>query len=494
MAYLGILATASPLPVAPATASILQSNSIRSVVSQIVWREGKLEITANGPLRFRQAAFHAPERYVVDLLDAEISTQLPNVMTLPVNDGSVQQVRVAFHPETVSLRIVLDLAQATVCQIEQLSAGQQLSIKARHSIISQLIGPPVPDLIGPPVLELIGPPAPELIGPPVLDLIGPPAPELIGPPATPSQPWPDHLQVVERLQLRHTNKETLLEIQAAAPLLVWLQQDLTAARLTIRVPHAALLCQPPLPGGAVRRFTLRREPEVWALTLDLAEKLYVFSTESQEAGRLLRLRISPQTISASDRPLVIVDAGHGGYDPGAIGIGGRQESQLVLQVAERLRLALAEKGIAAVLTRTIDAEISLAERLALIGRLPTLALISLHCNSSPFPEVSGIETYFRQPNSQLLAKTILGRLVQASGSSDRGVRQGQLFVLQHEEVPSSLVELGFLSNAKEEARLADPDYQVLLARAIANGILDFLDQQPLGKTLGSRNRSLPRKS
>ncbi len=291
-------------------------------------------------------------------------------------------------------------------------------------------------------------------------------------------PWPAAPQVVESIRLRRNGTETTLEIRSKAALMAWVQDEWQGPRLTVRIPRSSVACDVPRPRGAVERLTLRREEDAWALALDLDAGRHVFEAGPIEQGRGLRIRMKPAPALSATKPLVIVDAGHGGYDPGALGPTGVDESKVTFEVARLVAKALSEQGVQPLLTRTLDAEVRLQDRVALMDRFNPVAFVSLHCNSSEAPEATGIETYFRHDSGQKLASTIHEKLVGATGRQDRGVRSGRLYVLRGDRIPATLVEMGFMSSREEESRLTNPDYQKLVARAIADGIKTYLDNRP----------------
>jgi N-acetylmuramoyl-L-alanine amidase len=276
---------------------------------------------------------------------------------------------------------------------------------------------------------------------------------------------------------RLTSGATTVELRGRDALMAWVHEEVEPRRLTIRVPRSSLACAAPRARGAVERVTLRREPEAWALGLDLAEGRYVLDSAPTQDGKGLILRIEKAPALDAARPLVLVDAGHGGYDPGALGPTGKTESQVALGVARQLARLLAGAGFQAVLIRTADAELRLPDRETLIGRHDAVALVSLHCNSSDAPDAIGIETYFRHESGHGLARAIQEQLVATTGRPDRGVRTARLFVLRGERTPAALVEMGFISSPAEERRLVDPDYQKVLAQAIATGIKKFFEER-----------------
>jgi N-acetylmuramoyl-L-alanine amidase len=180
-------------------------------------------------------------------------------------------------------------------------------------------------------------------------------------------------------------------------------------------------------------------------------------------------------------PLVVVDAGHGGHDPGAAGVDGALEKTIVLQVAHRLAAKLpARLPVDSLLTRSDDSFIPLPAR-----RQPREAnatrFVSLHANACDDPRPRGLEIYYgagkagRPPlDSATLAERITAAL-RARFIRVRGrPRPGPFTVLSRNAAPSVLVELGYLTHAREAGHLRDPHYQELLTDALVDGIAAYL--------------------
>ncbi|WP_338442655.1 N-acetylmuramoyl-L-alanine amidase [Synechococcus elongatus IITB4] len=180
------------------------------------------------------------------------------------------------------------------------------------------------------------------------------------------------------------------------------------------------------------------------------------------------------------RPAVIViDPGHGGRDPGAIGIGGIRETDIVLDISTQVTRLLQAQGAQVVMTRQDDREVDLAPRVAIAQRARATVFVSIHANalSMSRPDVNGLETYFFTAASRPLAQAIQDRMMQSfPDMRNRGVKQARFYVIRQTSMPSSLVEVGFVTGAQDAARLADPTFRSQMAQAIAAGILDFLNR------------------
>lgn len=234
---------------------------------------------------------------------------------------------------------------------------------------------------------------------------------------------------------------------------------------------------------------------------------------------------------AARQARVVIDAGHGGYDPGARSAAGLSEKDCALQIARRLADTLRARGVNASLTRDGDSFLSLAERTRLANRAGADLFISIHLNWSPNPAASGIEVYYLN-NTTDRATIRLARMENFSGAGDGaapksglnyilsdltqnykadesaslartigvqtaadlraafgitvqdlGAKRGPFYVLVGAHMPAVLVECGFLSNPQEARRLSSPQYQAQFAAAIAAAVMGYLNGDAAGGNL-----------
>ena len=186
-------------------------------------------------------------------------------------------------------------------------------------------------------------------------------------------------------------------------------------------------------------------------------------------------RSSSASIARDGRTVVVVDPGHGGGDPGAVGIGGIHEADIVLDVAQQVASLLEKQGVQAVLTRQDDREVELEPRVDLADRLNADLFVSIHANSIDLsrPDVNGLETYYYDSGGAL-ATSIHNSLVNATGMPDRGIRQARFYVLTETSMPAVLVEIGFVTGRDDAARLNSSTSRSQIAAAIVQGILRYL--------------------
>ncbi|WP_087973734.1 N-acetylmuramoyl-L-alanine amidase [Oceanobacillus rekensis] len=186
---------------------------------------------------------------------------------------------------------------------------------------------------------------------------------------------------------------------------------------------------------------------------------------------------SNDTESASNGSLngytIVLDPGHGGKDPGAIGLGGIYEKELVSSVASKVENQLKNAGANVITTRQGDYYVSLDERVTVSNSYQTDAFISLHFDSYPILSINGVSTYFADSTDRKLARDIQSSLASSVTLNNRGIMQGDYRVLRDTTAPSVLVEQGFISNPGDLATIQTADYQNKVASAITNGLIEY---------------------
>jgi len=213
--------------------------------------------------------------------------------------------------------------------------------------------------------------------------------------------------------------------------------------------------------------------------------------------------LAPRTASA--RPKIVLDPGHGGNESGAVGHGGLKEKDLTLQICSILRDRLASRlGAQVIFTRTGDLSVPLEERVAIANQSGADLLISIHANSSEDAGVHGVETYYavspaaenralppaadgsNLSESRKLAVEIQRALESVGGersAPNRGVKQAPFVVLLNARIPSVLAEVGFITNPAEGHDLGTTAGQEAVADALYRGIADYLAAAGRGKAV-----------
>ena len=172
---------------------------------------------------------------------------------------------------------------------------------------------------------------------------------------------------------------------------------------------------------------------------------------------------------------IVVDAGHGGSDPGAVGVNGLQEKSVTLPIAKRIQELLVGAGAKVTMTRTTDTYLSLTERVRIADRTDADIYVSIHINSATSSSAHGLETYHYPGSSKgrKLASAIESELVKALGWTDRGVKTAYFYVLKYTDMVAALAEIGFIVNPSEGKALATSATREKAAKAIFNGIVAY---------------------
>jgi N-acetylmuramoyl-L-alanine amidase len=187
--------------------------------------------------------------------------------------------------------------------------------------------------------------------------------------------------------------------------------------------------------------------------------------------------------------VVVIDPGHGGIDPGAIGSGGTIEKEVVLEIAKKLKTLLSQAGAVVVMTRETDKDLSdpggrpsarkrqdLTRRVELAHRHKADLYLGIHVNSIPSPRWRGAQTFYQrgQEDAKKLAECIQQELRSVLKNTEREVKGEDFFTNRQTKMTSVIVEVGFVSNPAEEKLLNDPAYQQKVAWAIYAGVAKYL--------------------
>lgn len=229
--------------------------------------------------------------------------------------------------------------------------------------------------------------------------------------------------------------------------------------------------------GLVRSAFLEGEGEAAKLVITVREPGNAYFRSEGNWGIALVIELPFQ--GQKRVRLIVVDAGHGGKDPGAMSPMSPNKEQLVekhltLDIAFRLKRLLESAGYKVVMTRTDDTYVPLPERVSIANNAKADAFISVHLNSFPIPGGQcGTEVYYWTPQSYPLAESIYRNLLALLGRKGNGIRRRQLYVVRHTNMPSVLVEPCYLNHPEEEELLRDENFRERIALAIYRGIAEF---------------------
>ncbi len=450
------------LAVQPCRAAVHSITAVRhwslSDVTRIV-------VEVSGDFEYRSDRLHGPERIYFDILNARPHFAGRRSFTEYLTDPMVSRIRVALHEPDVS-RVVLDLNGEIDVTASRLENPSRLIIELRKR-------PPAA-----PAAETVSavPASPPVAAPAALNPTAP-APTAVKPTITAEARPPGH--------------------PAATP----------AATAAPETAKPALFKPAPKPEAAVPPKVSKADdasaaPAAW--NGEIGKSARHTSDGQTSLVRALGLKIGR----------VVIDPGHGGHDQGTEGPHGLLEKELVLDVAQRVGKLIEQKmGAEVIYTRTDDTYVPLEGRTALANEKKADLFLSIHANSSPVPRIAGVETYYLNFTNAREALDVASRenassqksvfelqdiiqkitlhdkaeesrefasRMQASlysfsaryfpGTRNRGVKKAPFVVLIGAHMPSILAEIGFLSNAREEALLKRPDYRQRLAEALFRGV------------------------
>lgn len=205
----------------------------------------------------------------------------------------------------------------------------------------------------------------------------------------------------------------------------------------------------------------------------------LFSWHSQEQAITTMLPTTSKTI--------VIDAGHGGWDPGRTGVNGENEKNINLKIALKLQTYLEQGGATVLITRNEDSALSqkkkedMKQRKEIANESEGDILISIHQNSFPKKSAKGAQVFYynNSEESKKLAEYIQNSLKQFLDPNNERLAKANTsyYILKNTKLPAAIVECGFLTNAEEEAMLNDEKYQEKVAWAIYLGILDYFGKE-----------------
>lgn len=492
-----VAAAALPAPPRPGLAQVYNlrfwsgQNSTRVV----------LDVEREVPIRHDRIT--DPDRLWIDLDGARLHPNLAD-RSFPVGDGLLEKVRIGQNRDTV-VRVVLDFKDVRDHTIFYLDNPKRLVIDVRGTGLPKMAAarpaPRPPDPLEP--MDLPVETRPLVSGTPAPP---PPTPSPAVAAATP-MPWPSPSP------------------SPSPRLTLWTRHDGTPAPPWPSPTPAPRATPAPTPAPPVRAARSRERGEP-AASMSPALPPAVNRAGSYSLAR--QLGLGARTI--------VIDAGHGGHDPGSLGRNGLQEKDLVLDVALRLEKRVRQElGAAVVMTRSTDVFIPLEERTAIANSKGADLFLSIHANSSRNPAARGVETYFlsfaQDPHAEAVAarenavsaatmkdlqnlvkaitlnsnldesrdfaSSVQEAMVEslqpvAPDLKDRGVRTAPFYVLIGANMPSVLAEISFVSNPRDEKLLETEEHRERIAESLFTGVRTYLESlsRPRGRQLtGSGGRS-----
>jgi N-acetylmuramoyl-L-alanine amidase len=472
------------IPALLLTGAVLQAGSVQ-VTGIRAWSFPgitRVAIEVNGPFTYASDRAHAPERIFFDLDGTVPGVEGKRAFSKDINDKLIKRVRVGLTKPGVT-RVVLDLEGASDFTVSQLSNPDRLMVELHEAVAK-------PGEAGTPGGAITA-------MPPVSER--PAAPPAFVAPAAVASAVVAPLRTASKAAVAPPEEP---ETKPAAKLPAATGPDL--AKMAKLDPHERMAVLP------------KTSPELTARAAQMKQELPtppVVSPSAHTASHVELVQSLTRTLGLKVNRIVI-DAGHGGHDTGTVGPDGVVEKDLVLDVAQRLgKLVEQRMGAEVIFTRNDDTFVPLEERTAIANRSHADLFLSIHANSSPAPEVAGIETYYLNFTNSPEAMTVAARENAASDKSvfqlkdliqkislhdkleeskqfadsmqasmqalnvksfptahNRGVRKAPFVVLIGASMPSVLTEIGFLTNTKQEKLLARPEYRQKVAEALYSGL------------------------
>lgn len=226
---------------------------------------------------------------------------------------------------------------------------------------------------------------------------------------------------------------------------------------------------------------MRKKVQIVIIILVLA----VAAIGTQKISNLLYKNfISEDVAAVSEKAKIVIDSGHGGSDPGKIGINGALEKDVNLKIAYKLKNLLEEQGIEVVMTRETAEGLAdskaedMKKRIEIINQEKPLLCVSIHQNSYSDERIKGAQVFYytHSEKGEQAAELLQQELLEVDEENTRQKKANDTYyILKKSEVPTVIVECGFLSNRAEAEQLNSEEYQQKLAEAIASGIEKYLE-------------------
>lgn len=265
----------------------------------------------------------------------------------------------------------------------------------------------------------------------------------------------------------------------------------TGATTTLKVPLKKAIGSKDYKSFALKKDPVTKRPDRMVIDITAAKRQVDetsrTTTGKTEAGKgtsVVTNKGGYRTGGGIKGKKITLDAGHGGSDPGAIGAKGTREKDLTLSITKKVEELLKKKGAVVSMTRIKDVDVygvgatdaqELQARVDVAERNGADLFLSLHINASVNKNVGGFSTYYypKTSNDTKVATTIQKQITSNFGLNDLGIRQANFYVNKRCSMPSALIEMVFITNAKEEKLLNSNWFQTKLAKAIVDGIEDY---------------------
>jgi N-acetylmuramoyl-L-alanine amidase len=419
------------------------------------WEESVLHIVTSGKVTFRTFTLREPLRVVIDISPCILPQEA--IRAEGDTPTAVERLRWAQFQEGV-VRVVLDLRENTQYALSTAASGVEAMLALGGAVAAEETKPR-------PVTA---------------------APKPVKPPAPPAE--------LVQMEWEHDKDGARLRMKLSRKVPVRLRP--------LKEGYSTLLEMPQVKPGA-------ELPADWSVKHPLIEEVQFSPDEKGVRSALLIRTTRPASLSveydkqqpvitlAVNRPRnaqgklsekhIVIDPGHGGTSKGAVG---RDKDSVVyekdinLAIAQRVKALLQKEKATVTMTREDDSTVDLYARPQLANEKGADFFISIHCDSTPKPNsASGTTTYYHasDPDGRALAQAIQKHLAAVTGLPNRGAQtdtaiyQSGFAVLRRSEMPAVLIEVAYINNDKDRAKLKDPEFQQKVAEAIVAGLKAYIE-------------------
>lgn len=485
-----VLRTITLLILALCGSVALAANGPAVRLKGVDYKDGNVRIQLNAPATWHTAVWRSANKFIVEVPALNGGGRLT---TLPVSSGRLQSVRwTQFTPDTI--RVVLDLTSADTPVVLSKPPTDLIEIRVEpkqraterpethrtRTASGPQTKPATKDPPDDPDANPTDQADPSAPAPPEAQPIGPPAP------ASPAH--------VQDITVERSDDGTPLRIVVATDRAIQPNPEWRDNHLVLNLPDTEPGAEHILPVNdevCVRAYAAREDGHA-AVVIDFTHRV-PYSVTPIEGGAGFSVNFDLAAAPPPEQPepaanmkalsgkTIVVDAGHGGVDPGTRGPY-VVEKEVCLDLARRLERVLKSNGARVIMTRTDDTLTPLRRRPEIAMEAKADAFISIHCNYAPSSH-HGVEIWHRRADSESrrFASSVYRSYLRATGFPARGVksesqaREGGLAVLKHNTVPCALLELGFVNDPQEGKAMAVPEWRNKAAEAIAAGIARYLE-------------------
>lgn len=462
---------------------------VRSVLTSVEMLGSQLRVKGSLPLSPRITKLNGGKTVAFDFPGAEIGTLPKNLTALGPNvakartgqfDGNTARIVLELN-EAKPFGILPSASSSTLVVITSAPGAESIPVAAEKSpSVTFPTTPTDPTLSGAPV----APPVTVTVGPdgkPLSGITKPQTPKA-GKPAVPTV-----LKGVRFVRVSDTQARIIVDSPSANAV----RTLLTKARFTLDVQNAVFgpgtqttipeASHPLLKGVQA----INTSATTAQLLIDLSRAVNYTVRLDPKGGFIVDLTLPRGAGGRIAGKLFVVDAGHGGTDGGARGVNGAREKNVALAISRKLADELREKGANVIMTRDSDSFVTLGERSEISNRAGADMFIAVHADSAG-SRASGSTVYYHlnDASERVLADCVADRLRDMGGIRTQGSRSdGKMYtngfsVLRRTNTLAILCETGYMSNSHDVALLVQPEMQAKIARAIANGVQDYIEGNP----------------